>query len=252
MPNPAPAPLLSAHQIERRAPVGDAVLLHPASLDIFGGEHLILSGPSGAGKSVLMRSLALLDPLCGGSLSFRGDAVDAAGIPRFRSQVAYCRQRPAVLGGSVEDNLRLPFDLKINTGRAYSRERVLELLAVAGKPPEFLAKDGRDLSGGEAQVMGLVRAMQLDPTILLLDEPTAALDPESTVQVESLVLGWARGRGNEVATVWISHDPAQDVRVGTRHLRVVAGRLSDLPAPEVHTQVHEAAMQAAVGTDPRA
>jgi putative ABC transport system ATP-binding protein len=228
------------------------VLLHPANLEIHGGEHLILSGPSGAGKSVLMRSLALLDPLCGGSLRFRGEPVGAADIPRFRSQVAYCRQRPAVLGGTVEDNLRLPFDLKVNTGRGYVRERVVELLAAAGKPPEFLAKDGRDLSGGEAQVMGLVRAMQLDPTILLLDEPTAALDPESTVQVENLVLGWARGRGNDVATVWISHDPAQDARVGTRHLRVVAGHLEDAPLVALHEQAHAAAIEAAVGTDPRA
>jgi putative ABC transport system ATP-binding protein len=126
----------------------------------------------------------------------------------------------------VEDNLRTPFELKINTGRPYLRERVLQLLEAAGKPAGFLAKEGRDLSGGEAQVMGLVRALQFDPDVLLLDEPTAALDPESTAQVEALVLGWAHERKTEVATVWISHDPAQGVRVGTRHCRMVAGRLS--------------------------
>lgn len=247
------APLLSADRIERRAPLTDAVLLHPASLDIHGGEHLILTGPSGAGKSVLMRSLALLDPLCGGTLRFRGEAVTAHDIPKFRAQVAYCRQRPAVLGGTVEDNLRLPFELKVNTGRMYSRERVLELLAAAGKNADFLAKDGRDLSGGEGQVMGLVRAMQLDPTILLLDEPTAALDPESTMQVEALVLGWARARPSDIATVWISHDPQQDLRVGTRHLRVVAGQLTDLPMQEAHARASAAvAQQVALGNDPRA
>ena len=226
-----PIPLLAARAIERRAPGDNAVLLHPTSLAINGGEHVVLSGPSGAGKSVLMRSLALLDPLCGGSLVFRGEEVPASEIPSFRSRVAYLRQRPAVLGGTVEDNLRLPFELKINTGRSYVRERALQLLEAAGKPASFLAKEGRDLSGGEAQVMGLVRAMQLDPTILLLDEPTAALDPESTAQVEAMVLGWARGRGMEVATVWISHDPQQALRVGTRHYRMVAGHLSSLDAP---------------------
>jgi putative ABC transport system ATP-binding protein len=70
--------------------------------------------------------------------------------------------------------------------------------------------------------------------------------------VENLVLGWARGRGNDVATVWISHDPAQDARVGTRHLRVVAGHLEDAPLAALHEQAHAAAVQAAVGTDPRA
>jgi putative ABC transport system ATP-binding protein len=224
-PNP---PLLSAERIERRDPVAGTVLLHPASLELRGGEHVVLSGPSGAGKSVLMRSLALLDPLFGGALLFRGRPVPACDIPLFRSRVAYLRQRPALLGGTVEDNLRLPYELKINAGRFYMRERALQLLEAAGKPAGFLAKEGRDLSGGEAQVMGLVRALQFDPDVLLLDEPTAALDPESTAQVEALVLGWARARqarDGEVATIWISHDPAQGARVGTRHYRVIAGRL---------------------------
>ncbi|MDB5804884.1 MAG: transporter ATP-binding protein [Betaproteobacteria bacterium] len=224
---PAPShPLLRAERIERRDPVAGAVLLHPVTLDLHAGEHLVMSGPSGAGKSVLMRSLALLDPLSGGVMSFQGRPVPACDVPLFRSRVAYLRQRPALLGGTVEDNLRLPFELKINAGRMYLRERALQLLEAAGKPAGFLAKEGRDLSGGEAQVMGLVRALQFDPDVLLLDEPTAALDPDSTAQVESLVLGWARERRAEVATVWISHDPAQGVRVGTRHCRMVAGRLS--------------------------
>jgi len=223
-------PLLRAERIERRDPVAGTVLLHPLSLDLHGGEHVVLSGPSGAGKSVLMRSLALLDPLSGGVLYYRGRPVPAGEVPLFRSRVAYLRQRPALLGGTVEDNLRRPFELKINAGRGYLRERALQLLEAAGKPAGFLAKEGRDLSGGEAQVMGLVRALQFDPEVLLLDEPTAALDPESTAQVEALVLGWARERqsagGQAVATVWISHDPAQGVRVGTRHCRMVAGHLS--------------------------
>ena len=234
MPTPAPAPLLSARQIERRDPVGGSVLLHPASLELYPGDHVVLSGPSGAGKSVLMRSLAMLDPLSGGTLLFRGQAVADGAVPAFRSQVAYLRQRPALLGGTVEDNLRAPFELKVYSGRRYSRERAVQLLAAAGKPAAFLDKEGRDLSGGEGQVMGLVRALQLDPAVLLLDEPTAALDPESTAAVEALVLGWARGDGRPLAaaepaaTVWISHDPAQGLRVGTRHFQVRAGQLSAL------------------------
>lgn len=228
MNNADSAPLLRAERIERRDPVAGGVLLHPASLDVRAGEHVVLSGPSGAGKSVLMRSLALLDPLDGGAVHFRGQAVAACDLPAFRASVAYLRQRPALLGGTVEDNLRAPFALRTHVARMYLRERAVAWLNAAGKPESFLAKEGRDLSGGEAQVMGLVRALLLEPTVLLLDEPTAALDPESTAAVEALVLGWAReraGTAKEAATVWISHDPAQAARVATRHLRVEAGYL---------------------------
>jgi putative ABC transport system ATP-binding protein len=234
---PKGTPLLAARGIARADPLSGAELLHPTSLDLYCGDHLVISGPSGAGKSVLLRSLALLDPLSAGSVLLRGAPVVAAAIPAYRSQVCYLRQRPAVMIGTVEDALRVPFGLRVHAGRAYARERVLGMLALAGKPEAFLGKQARDLSGGEAQTVALIRTLQLDPAVLLLDEPTAALDPEATEVIEAMVLAWARGAAGSAAapaaaTIWITHSPAQEARVGNRHYRMHAGTLSEAPAQE--------------------
>jgi putative ABC transport system ATP-binding protein len=139
--------------------------------------------------------------------------------------VIYLHQRPALLDGSVEDNLRSPFTLKAHRGRRFDEARVLGLLDGLGRGAEFLARSSRDLSGGEAQLVALLRAVQLDPTALLLDEPTASLDPASARTVEALVDRWfAAGAGNR-ALVWVSHDPDQSRRVSGRRLHMHAGRL---------------------------
>jgi len=230
-------PILAARGIARTDPLVGAVLLQPATLELFGGDQLVVSGASGAGKSVLMRSLAMLDPLSAGTVLLHGEAVEAAAIPAFRAQVAYLRQRPSMLPGTVEDNLRFPYTLAAHCRRSYSRARALALLAAAGKPAGFLDKQARDLSGGEAQIVALIRTLQLDPAVLLLDEPTAALDPEATAVIEKMVLDWAAGRLDEpggaasrkAATAWITHSPAQEARIGNRHFRMHAGLLSEAP-----------------------
>lgn len=89
----------------------------------------------------------------------------------------------------------------------------------------FLEKSARDLSGGEGQIVSLLRAIQLGPSILLLDEPTASLDAASVAAVESLVTRWQAEAPGGRATVWVSHDAEQARRVGQRQLRMNAGEL---------------------------
>lgn len=222
------AAMLSATNIERRDPMSGAVLLHPTSLHLRAGEHGVVMGSSGAGKSVLMRSLALLDAPDGGELRFLGAPLAAHEVPCYRARVAYVAQRPGLFPGTVEDNLRLPFTLKQHRQRRFDRDAVVALLEAAERPASFLGKAARDLSGGEIQLLNLLRVLQLAPAILLLDEPTSALDALATAMVESLVRRWAEGDPGATASLWVTHDPVQAERVGNRFFRMAGARLEAL------------------------
>ena len=97
-----------------------------------------------------------------------------------------------------------------------------------GRDAAFLEKKVADLSGGEIQIAALVRALQLDPAILLLDEPTAALDGPTATAVEQLIDRWL-AQSAERAMIWVSHNEAQAQRVGRTAIRMEAGRLTRTP-----------------------
>jgi putative ABC transport system ATP-binding protein len=218
--------LLEAHGIVRRDARTGATLLAATDFLLTQNERVVISGPSGAGKSVLLRTLALLDALDGGQLRWRGACVERRAIPRYRRNVAYVRQRPALVDGTVEDNLRYPYSLHAYRDVAFDRQRAAQLVRTAGRGDGFLDKRASDLSGGEAQVTALIRVLQLEPEVLLLDEPTASLDPEAVRAIEALVDDWFAADRSSRACVWVTHDPAQAARVGQRQLTMRSGCLT--------------------------
>jgi putative ABC transport system ATP-binding protein len=218
-------PLLKACGIERRDPKGDVSLLSGVYLDVSAGDRTAVVGPSGAGKTLLLRSLALLDTLDAGFVEWNGEPVPQRAVPVFRRSVTYLHQRPAFVEGTVEDNLRLPFSLRVHHGTSFDRRRAVALLEQLGREESFLAKHARDLSGGEGQLLALVRTIQLSPNVLLLDEPTASLDPKATLAVEALIVSWALEQPDDRAFLWVSHDQEQANRVARRELRIEAGRV---------------------------
>jgi putative ABC transport system ATP-binding protein len=222
---PAPPAAVAARGIGRRDPNGQNWLIRDVSFAVNLGQRLALLGPTGAGKTVLLRALALLDPVDAGSVVWQGRAVAGDAVPCFRKQVVYVHQRPALFDGSVEDNLRHPFTLKAHRGSRFDRERVLELLDGLGRGAAFLGSSSRDLSGGEAQLVALVRAVQLDPAVLLLDEPTASLDQVTAKAVEGLLDRWFAAAAGRRALVWVSHNPDQARRVASEWLTMRSGRL---------------------------
>jgi putative ABC transport system ATP-binding protein len=217
--------LLTACGLGRRKPRGDGWLVSEIYLELRAGDRLAIAGPSGSGKTVLLRAIAMLDPVDEGTIHLRGRAIPHEAIPAYRGEVVYLHQRPALIEGSVLKNLERPYSLQVHRTKRFDRNRSLELLAGLGRDQAFLDKSARDLSGGEAQIVALVRAVQLDPAVLLLDEPTASLDPAAARCIERLVGRWLEEDAQGRAVIWISHDLEQARRLGTRRLVMQSGRL---------------------------
>jgi putative ABC transport system ATP-binding protein len=207
--------------------VNDRVLLQDISLTVQPGQRIALVGPSGSGKTLLLRALAMLDPLNHGEIRWQHQTISGAAVPRFRSQVMYLHQRPSLLEGTVEENLRQPFLLRVHREKSFDPQRVTALLDSVDRDATFLQKKQRDLSGGESQLAAIIRAIQLDPSVLLLDEPTSALDALAVQLVESLVTRWFEEKPQQRATIWVSHDAQQASRTSTILQKIRDGRLEN-------------------------
>lgn len=222
--DPTAEPILRAHELVRRLP-DDRIVFSQLDLALNVGEIVTVQGPTGAGKTLLLRALAGLDAADAGSVELNGRPIDDWPMPKYRAQALYLHQTPTLFPGSVEDNCRKPFDFKVRKeGRPFNREKAVELLASAGRDDDFLRASTQNLSGGERQIVALTRALLCEPRALLLDEPTAALDPASGQGVERLVTTWLSGRPS--AVLWVTHDADQADRVADRQLQLREGRLA--------------------------
>ncbi len=189
------------------------------SLSIAASDRIALVGPSGSGKSLLLKSLALLHPFAEGHVDWRGKRVGGNRVPAFRSEVMYVPQRAPEVDGTVEEFLRVPFSFAANVSNSYDRDVAIAILESFGRTDEFVSKAQRELSGGERQIAALVRSMILNPTVLLLDEPTSAMDGDTAAQAEQLITGWCE-RDSSRAIVWVTHDLQQASRVSRKQIQM--------------------------------
>ena len=150
-------PLIETRALARMDERRQVPLLQPTDFTLNAGDRVSITGSSGSGKSVFLRALALLDAPSSGQVLWNGQPISNAEIPHYRCHISYLSQRPALLEGTVEDNLRFPFSLKTSRKRRFELAAVTTLLGHAGKAPDFLEKSAADLSGGESQVVSLIR-----------------------------------------------------------------------------------------------
>lgn len=171
-------------------------------------------GPSGSGKSTLLRLCNRLEVPTSGTVSFYGK--DVAGIDPLwlRRRVGMCFQRPTPFPGTVADNLRV-------ADPDASDARMRDTLARVGLAGSWLDRDATALSGGEAQRMCLARTLMAQPQVLLLDEPTSAVDSEAVGVIERAVRDLA---ADGVPALWVTHDSAQVERAADRVLQIGRGR----------------------------
>jgi putative ABC transport system ATP-binding protein len=203
-------PLLLVEGLGRK--VEHRWLWRNVNLRLYPGDRLAAIGPSGSGKSLLLRTLAGLDPIQEGQISFQQQSLSKWFMPHYRAQVIYLHQRPSLLEGTVESNLQYVYQLSVHRKRSYDRQKIFNYLERLGRSDNFLERPSTTLSGGEAQIVAFLRAVQLSPRILLLDEPTASLDTVTAHRLEKLVEMWQSEEPNR-AYLWTSHDREQLKRV---------------------------------------
>jgi putative ABC transport system ATP-binding protein len=196
-------------------------LWHDLALTLRAGERLAVAGASGSGKTLLLRTLAGLEPVQTGELIFHERPLSDWWMPAYRARVVYVPQRPALAEGRVEAALRVPFQFRVHRQQRFPSDRALELLAMLGRDKKFLQQRTERLSGGEAQIVAMLRALLTGPEVLLLDEPTASLDSGAVAAIEQLVASWM-GEQRQRACLWTSHDRQQLERVSDRTLSLEA------------------------------
>lgn len=205
---------------------GERKILEDINLDIRRGEILTLIGPSGSGKTTLLRLVDLLERPTAGKIIFDGQDTDGTEQERLaiRRRMAMVFQKSTVLNTTVAENVA--FGLKF---RGEDRKKIpqrvtsaLELVGLSG----FEERRAVTLSGGEMQRVAIARAMVTEPEVLLLDEPTANLDPISTEIIEDLLV---RINSRMKTTILFStHDMIQGQRLAHRMGVIMNGRLAQV------------------------
>lgn len=209
----------------------DTKILRDVNLQLLNGQLHMLTGPSGCGKTTLLRALNRLNDCfdkheMSGSISLKlseGD-VDVhllahKHLPLLRRKVGMVFQIPNLLPGSIIDNLLLPLKVVAGLDLAHAMarcENVLIQVKLWDEVKDRLNHDASSLSGGQQQRLCLARTLALEPEILLLDEPTASLDPENTEVIEELL----ESLKQQYTMVMVSHCPAQTARLADKVFRL--------------------------------
>ena len=200
---------------------GSNVALDIEELTIGEGRLYTLTGANGAGKSTLLSILAFLAPPTSGEIFYAGKRVDRdhGSVEEYRRKVTLLHQSPYLFGGSVDDNVA--FGLKVRGIRGEEqRRRIDEALDVVGLRG-FRDRKARELSGGEAQRAAMARALALKPEVLLLDEPLANIDRETTGLLEAVIASLP-AQGTTV--VMTTHDPDHPGRLNGESIFLEGGR----------------------------
>lgn len=200
-------------------------LISGVTLDFTIGPPTLVLGPNGAGKSLLLRLCHGLIKPTQGQVMWQGAAAQAPQDLRFEQAMVF--QKPVLLRRSVLANTEFPLKLR-GIGAAERRSKAMDMLGRVGLAA-MAERPARVLSGGEQQRLALARAWALEPQILFLDEPSAALDPGATRQVEGIINGIAASGTKIVMT---THDLGQARRLASDVIFLHRGRVTERTAAE--------------------
>ncbi len=183
--------------------------VHPTSLEVQAGETLGIVGESGCGKSTLARMLVGLEPPTAGRIEIEGRALDTADPAAFGRLIQYVFQDPVSSLNprkTIRQILETPLRLLHGMDRRAREARIAEIFEAVNLRPEFLTRYPHEFSGGQAQRIGIARALAANARILILDEPVSALDVSVQAQVLNLLAELKHAFG--LTYLFISHDLA--------------------------------------------
>ncbi len=216
---------------------GERDILKNINLKVDKGEVLALIGPTGAGKTTLLRLIDLLEMPTSGRIYFDGvDTTESAGVRlEIRRRMAFVLQKPIVFNASIYDNIAYGLKWR-GVDKSSRRQKVSRILEMVGLSTDRNI-NARTLSGGEAQRVAIARAIAIEPEVLLLDEPTANLDPTSTSRIEELIT--AVIHQYDTTIIMATHDMSQ------------GQRLADRIGVLINGEIHQAGGSREVFTSPR-
>jgi len=198
--------------------------LDSVSLEARGGKIVVLIGVNGAGKTTLMRIIAGLEEANVGDISFNGQSMNAKELRMIATMVF---QKTVMFNRSVYDNVA--FGLKVRKASDQEiAEKVPKALHSVGLT-DFEKRNARKTSGGEQQRISLARAFVLNPKILLLDEPTANLDPNSAMIIERAISN--RKKEDEII-IMATHNLAQARRLADEIIHIYNGKIVERAGPD--------------------
>jgi len=201
---------------------GEKDVLKDINLQIRRGEIFALVGPSGSGKTTFLRILDFFERPQKGNVEFNG--METSGIMNIRRRMSLLFQTPAIFNKSVHENVA--YGLKVRgIDKKTIEKKVGEALDIVGLLG-FENQNARTLSGGEAQRMAFARAIVYDPEVLLLDEPTANLDPANVMKIEEIIKRIRKER--ETTILLATHNIPQVKRIADRVGILINGELIEV------------------------
>jgi putative ABC transport system ATP-binding protein len=185
-------------------------ILNNISFTVNPGQIFALLGGSGSGKTTLLKSINRLIEFDNGSIILNRQSILSLDPIELRRKAGMVLQISTMLDGTVRDNIE--FGLRVRDDLKDINQRVLKSSKDAGLSIGFLKKNAMKLSGGEQQRVALARLLVLEPEVLLLDEPTAALDPKLTYRIEETIRKLCKKM--DLMIIWVTHNHAQARRIG--------------------------------------
>lgn len=206
---------------------GDKTVVNNVSLQIQRGEILAVLGPNGSGKTTILKILAFLENISGGEVRLEGETITSKKEENARLKTTLVFQKTTLFDTSVYNNIA--YGLKIRKvpkeEQDKSVRRVLKLVRLEG----FENRPARKLSGGEQQRVAIARALVLESKLLLLDEPTANLDPKNAEIIEEVID--AANRQNKLTIVMATHNMFQAKTLPHRIALMNEGKITEIGEP---------------------